>query len=82
MKQSSGFDKFFMAKGKVITTINAGFGLVVMTVMGLPDSCLERELRLCCNKSAILPSRSALLDHQYVPDIHIELRLLGTPARI
>ena len=68
MKQSSGFDKFFMAKGKVITAINAEFGLVVMTVMGLPDSCLERELRLCCNKSAILPSRSALPDHQYVPE--------------
>ena len=64
MKQSSGFDKFFMAKGKVITAINAEFGLVVMTVMDLPDSCLEHGLRLYCNKSAILPSRSALPDHQ------------------
>ena len=68
MKQSSGFDKFFMAKGKVITAINAEFGLMVMTVMGLPDSCLKHGLRLYCNKSAILPSRSALPDHQYVPE--------------
>ena len=68
MKQSGGFDKFFMAKGRVITAINADFGLAIMTVMGLPDSCLEHGLRLCYNKNAILPSRSALPDHQYVPE--------------
>ena len=68
MKQSSGFDKFFMAEGWVINAINSEFGLAVMTVMDLPDRCQEHGLRLCCNKSAVLPSHSALPDHQYVPE--------------